>query len=75
VAFRLRKQSIHLNATGSQIAEHYFRLMEAYSMGGHRSDFGATAKPDIDGILLVGWRPRICQGFERCVPHANCFIA
>ena len=38
-------------------------------MGGHRSDFGATAKPDIDGILLVGWRPRICQGFERCVPH------
>ena len=29
MAFRLHKQSIHLNATGSQIAEHYFRLMEA----------------------------------------------
>ena len=36
-------------------------------MGRHRSDFGAMARPDIDGILLVGWWPRICQGFECCV--------
>jgi hypothetical protein len=54
VAFRLRKQSIHLNATGSQIAEHYFRIDGGVFDGWASVRFGATAKPDIDGILLVG---------------------
>jgi hypothetical protein len=40
-------------------------------MGRHRSDFGAMAKPDIDCILVVAWWPRIRQGLERYVLHAN----
>ena len=68
MAFRLREQSIHLNATGSQFAEHYFRLSGVV-------DGSASVRFRCDGQTGYRWHPpcrlvaQDLPGFRTLRPH------